>query len=1582
MGSSLSSACFPRFAVPVALLSLVVLAPSSDLGAQVLISEIQASNSGTLIDSDGDSSDWLELFNAGDAGVDLDGGYLTDDPTNPLKWRIPALVLGAGAFRVVFCSGKDRRDPEDELHTNFRLEANGEYLALIAPDLRTILDEYAPSFPPQRRGGSYGIVQDVERFPFVEAGADARVFVPSDDSLALAWTEADFDDAAWFEGQVAVGFDAGESGALPPDEQVNIAGDGTATQSTLGFGGNPERAIDGNRNGVFGGGSVTHTATGDPTPWWQLELPEARPIARVVLWNRTDCCVNRLSNFRVTLRGPDDELVFDAEFFPQGDQSPSPSLEISIPPGTVAQTVRIELLGPNADGELYLSLAEVEVYDGGGLGFGPLIETDLEAAMLGARSSVYVRIPFLVEDPSALEALTLSMQFDDGFAAWINGQEVARRNAPAAVVWNSRATTEQPDEAALTAEEFNLAAHLGALRAGGNVLAIQGLNRSSTDDDLLVLPRLWGRSVLGERRRYLLSPTPGAPNESESVDGFVADTVFDQDRGFYEEPFDVAISTETEGAEIRYTLDGSAPTLDDGELYDGPIHIDTTTTLRAAAFRAGFGPTNVDTHTYIFAADVVLQTGEGFPGSWGGTAADYEMDPNVVDHEDYRDTIVADLQTIPTLSIVMDRDDLFGPRGLYSNTGGRGIAWERPASIEIIYPEGWEGPDDGRGYQEDCGIRIFGFGWRAHSASLKHAFRLLFKDEYGPVKLEYPFFPGWVERGRDTGSYDNIVLRSQGSRSWNDFRPSIEGTQYIRDAFARYSARDMGKVTTPSTYVHLYLDGLYWGLYNPVQRPDAKFLEDRYAPSEEEYDALNARVGNVEVIDGDVGDWNRLLSLVRGDVASPEVYASVNELLDVPDLIDYMLINFYGANRDWVGSNGNNMRVAGAPSIGGFKCFCWDMEYSIWNAGDNVLNVRSDQNTPSTVYSRLRGNEEFRVLFGDHAHRHLTGDGALSPEKTTERFLDRSLEIDRAIVGESARWGDRRREPPYTRDIEWVRERDRLLSSYFPQRSGILLNQLRAAGMYPNLEAPLLSQGGGFVEPGFELRISATDGAVLYTLDGSDPRLPGGEVSPDALEGGESERTPLLVSGAPVRAFVPSDDSLGLDWTEPDFDDSTWSAGTTGVGYEGASGFEDLIGLDVEAEMDEVSASIYVRVEFDVPDPAMIAVLELDMKYDDGFIAFLNGQVVASANDPDEPEWNSRATGSHRDSDAVRFETFDITEGLPLLRPGRNVLAIHGLNVRSTSNDFLILPEIVVALVTDDRGDIPIDESTRVRARAFDGEAWSALEETVFWIDTPVRITEIHYQPAPSEIDGLERNDLEFIELQNIGPEPIDLAGVRIEGGIRFDFTDSAVVRLEPGEIVVVVENIVGFASRYDIGAILVAGEYAGRLDDSGEAIRLRGPLDAPLLDFEYDDDWHPETDGAGRSLVCIDPSADRETWGLPESWRPSAFEHGSPGVAEGDIDLGGGQIPGDMNQDGNLDLSDPVGLLGHLFGGAPATLPCDSEDPQSGGGVTLMDVNSDREVNLSDAVHVLVYLFQGGPEPALGTECLRIVGCDDVCAP
>ncbi len=193
---------------------------------------------------------------------------------------------------------------------------------------------------------------------------------------------------------------------------------------------------------------------------------------------------------------------------------------------------------------------------------------DTRNAMWFVSPGAYIRIPFVVEDPGGITSLALDMRFDDGFVAYLNGVRVASSNAPdaAAITFGSNATAQHPGDPASGAESFPVSA--AALAPGANVLGIHGLNFSSsgTDSaDFLALPELTATSSdAGGALGYFSEPTPRASNGATPLLGFVADTKFSHDRGYFSAPFELTITTATPGATIIYTLDGTPPSADNG----------------------------------------------------------------------------------------------------------------------------------------------------------------------------------------------------------------------------------------------------------------------------------------------------------------------------------------------------------------------------------------------------------------------------------------------------------------------------------------------------------------------------------------------------------------------------------------------------------------------------------------------------------------------------------------------------------------------------------------------------------------------------------------------------------------------------------------------------------------------------------------------------------------------------------------------------------------------------------------------------------------------------------------------------------
>jgi hypothetical protein len=255
-----------------------------------------------------------------------------------------------------------------------------------------------------------------------------------------------------------------------------------------------------------------------------------------------------------------------------------------------------------------------------------------------------------------------------------------------------------------------------------------------------------------------------------------------------------------------------------------------------------------------------------------------------------------------------------------------------------------------------------------------------------------------------------------------------------------------------------------------------------------------------------------------------------------------------------------------------------------------------------------------------------------------------------------------------------------------------------------------------------------------------------------------------------------------------------------------------------------------------------------------------------------------------------------------------------------------------------------------------------------------LRITEIMYRPLGGGGD-------EFVELQNKGTRTLDLGNVWFREGIEFDFQDSAVTRLGPGEIIVLVGNRAAFVERHPSPLITIAGEYSRRLDGSGERIVLTYGGNLDILDFTYSPGWYPETDGQGLSLNIADVALESgPAWSEKASWFPSSVLHGTPGLPDADGPDGTRLRPGDVTLDGRLDVSDAVAFIRLLLSGTAIPLPCGGESLASEANRAMLDFNDDTRVNLADTIYFLGYLFMNGPAHVRGTVCVHLEGCPEAC--
>lgn len=558
-----------------------------------------------------------------------------------------------------------------------------------------------------------------------------------------------------------------------------------------------------------------------------------------------------------------------------------------------------------------------------------------------------------------------------------------------------------------------------------------------------------------------------------------AQPTFSQPHGLYDGgTLTVAITPADPTATIRYTADGSEPT-PSSKTYTGPLTINKTTILRATEVKNGAVVSPTATASYIFVNSVLSQPNNpaGYPAEWGrytdvqGTAiADYEMDPEMTGNATLRPKIIEGLRQLPVLSIVSDKDNFFSHEndpdrgGIYIFTGPpvgdpTGHGWTRPANVELI-----GGPQQ-HDLSTSCGIRLHGGHGRLSEKNPKHSFRLVFKEQYGPKSLKYPLF------GEDEPSkFDQLVLRCHFGNSWQHWSEgNREKAQYTRDVWARRMQRRIGRTSANALYVHLFLNGMYWGIYNIAERIDDQFGKDHLGGKKEDIDVVKIEEDggyHLEAAQGTLDAWKQMTKAVT-KAGSDEGYANLDSLIDIDNFIDYMIINQYDGNTDWDKHNWYAIRRHNNESgvSKGFQFLCWDSEVIFENVNENILTKNNGNDLPTGIFHNLLQNPQFAKKYQRRAKELLADDGFLGQQSVVEVWDSLYHTIDKAIYCEAARWGDFRRDVKpqpsnygssrlFTVDDAYMKERNRLLKNYFPYRSGIVLDNILAFVQLDDFEAP------------------------------------------------------------------------------------------------------------------------------------------------------------------------------------------------------------------------------------------------------------------------------------------------------------------------------------------------------------------------------------------------------------------------------------------------------------------------------------------------------------------------------------------------
>ena len=1155
--------------------------------------------------------------------------------------------------------------------------------------------------------------------------------------------------------------------------------------------------------------------------------------------------------------------------------------------------------------------------------FSDLIKTDVQADMSGNESTLYVRLPFQVDDPSRFNQLILDINYDDGFVAYLNGSEVVRRNVPGEadvmLSYDAVASRTHADHLAVVASSIDVSSGIDSLIAGDNVLSIHAVNGAADNPDLLVLPQLTANvvTVNPDLNGYLTTPTPGKNNNPVSEN--LGPIVVDSEHSPHEPAPDESIVVT---AEVARTLnDVASVELVYRVMFEDEVTIAMADNGVGADQAAGDG---------IYTATIPGNIGE--PGEmirWYVRAADanaatgrlpaFELNAGRNQTAEYLGAVVADSELssgIPILQWFVEDERRAGTD---------------PGTRASLYYNGE--------FYDNMFVRARGGSTQGNP---KTNFKFDFKGE------QFRFDPQYAR-------VEEFNLNSTASDK-----------AYLRQplAFDAYSA--IGSPGPISFPMHVRRNDEFYGVFVFIEEPDEELLKreglDPNGALYKHYNEFTSASGTRKKTrkDEDTSDLATFIKDINDlrRQGGEELHNYLVDNVDLPRMLNYLVGTVLVHQND--NPHKNHFLYRDTEGTGEWTFMPWDHDLTwgsnwVGNSYSDVIYADVDQITfgprpghnlafiqPSHPFVNAEGHREWN----NHWNRLM--DSVLMDPVLQQMYLRRLRTAMDDLLGE-----------PGTTD------------SYFDQKWLDYVPLMKEDAAMDKERWRQFGQNQSFEEAVNIVRTEYMEvrRQHLYLTH--------------SIDNTNSETTVIVPEFSPSRYFVPSDNSLGQTWTERDFDDAQWGSGDTGLGYDDTPGdYEDLIRTRVKpSETAEDSTSVYFRVPFNVDDPAQIQNLTLQMKYDDGFVAYLNGTEVARNNlrTNGEQFYDSRAR-SRGTSSAKEFENFLISNPGDLLVAGENILAIHGLNSSATNSDLMMMPQLVDGVVsnvliagiphaqngnpalkfdanlfdanptsgnqneefvkidnpTDDAVDIsgwriaggvrhtfrpgtiiPAGSSLYVspsvrefRARAtgpsggqglfvqgnYEGHLSSfgetlqlmAADGTVMdQLVVPaapsdaqqfLRITEVNYNPR-----GLDDDATEFIEIHNIGPSALDLTDVTLSQGPRDPFVIPAGKMIRPGEYQVIVSDVAGFQAAYpQVDASNIVGEFSGSLDNGGERIKLDDANGSTIVDFSYGDNdpWPERADGAGGTLVAIDPSMSNDGFAKYYSWRGSAEMGGSPAAA------------------------------------------------------------------------------------------------------
>jgi hypothetical protein len=892
----------------------------------LIINEVMPSNRSVLLDQDGDSSDWIELYNTANTPVRLAGYGLSDDASKPGKWVFPDVTIPAKGYLVVFASGKNKMNGK-EVHASFRIRSEGEELVLTDPQGEAI---DAAEIPACENNRSFGRpAENPVQWAFLD--------LPSPGFPNSEQGAADFEASRWVSGPLRINEVMADNVSVLQDEDgdysdwVEITNTGSSAVNLAGYG------LSRDRDDLF---------------QWSFPELSLQPGQNLVVFcsgkNRKNSSSELHAGFRIN--------------------KSSEQLFLANPMGQIADSAEIRNLPPDAS-LARMASDEWEASDRPSPGYENTAEGYAEYVKACRPPS-----PLILSEVMSRNENTLSDE-DGNFYDWIEIKNAGNEPLNLGNYWLSDDSgkihkwrfpdmTLQPGSYAVVFLSPDYTTPKGesylhadfALSASGDVVYLS--DTSGKVLQKLTVPELTDGVTYGvldgeANYFYFTVPTPGRANDPASrCDSYAEKPVFSSGGGFYPGPCTLTIKTPQDGAVVHYTTDGSVPTLS-SPVASGPLTIEKTTVVRAAAFKKGFLTSPVVTNTYL------LETGN-----------------NLV-----------------TVCISTNPENLWSEEtGIYAmghpyedvypfHGANFWQEWEKPAYIEYYQEDG------SLVFGMDAGISIHG----EYTQALDHkSFGIDARKKYGSEFIHYAVFPE-----KPYSHYQSIVLRNSGQDNGNTKLRDVLISQLMKETGLDYQAY------RPAV---LYLNGEYWGFYTLRESTDKHFLKANHP--EINMENLDIIEGNWRVHQGDRLAYQELLNYIKShDLSDAANYDYVKSKMDVDNFIDYQIAVIYGANVD----NGNIKfwRERTEGSKWQWILFDFDMAFR-YPEHDTVADVFNPAGTGSedmfstVIQVGLLQNQDFRDQFLRRFAYHMKS--TFEPQRVIALIDQLATEIEPEMERNYTKW--------------------------------------------------------------------------------------------------------------------------------------------------------------------------------------------------------------------------------------------------------------------------------------------------------------------------------------------------------------------------------------------------------------------------------------------------------------------------------------------------------------------------------------------------------------------------------------------------